>query len=139
LGTGGILKKVEEYLSHAAECRDMARTASATHRQQLQQMAETWEQLAEGTQAPITQTRASGWKRCDWIYLARDRSKRKAVVVMSSAVKDRAERLFRQQQEGTKAFSEYQAKEQATRLLTAKLRAERLAREAIREKPKSKR
>jgi hypothetical protein len=58
---------------------------------------------------------------------------------MSSAVKDRAERLFRQQQEGTKALSEYQAKEQATRLLTAKLRAERLAREAIREKPKSKR
>jgi hypothetical protein len=58
---------------------------------------------------------------------------------MSSAVKDRAERLFRQQQEGTKALSEYQAKEQATRLLTAKLRAERLAREAIRDKPKSKR
>ena len=58
---------------------------------------------------------------------------------MSSAVKDRAERLFRQQQKGTKALSEYQAKEQATRLLTAKLRAERLAREAIREKPKSKR
>lgn len=58
---------------------------------------------------------------------------------MSSAVKDRAERLFRQQQEGTKALSEYQAKEEATRLLTAKLRAERLAREAIRDKPKSKR
>jgi hypothetical protein len=58
------------------------------------------------------------------------RSKRKAVVIMSSAVKDRAERLFRQQQEGTKALSEYQAKEEATRLLTAKLRAERLAREA---------
>jgi hypothetical protein len=58
---------------------------------------------------------------------------------MSSAVKDRAQRLFRQQQEGTKALSEYQAKEQATRLLTAKLRAERLAREAIRDKPKSKR
>ena len=49
---------------------------------------------------------------------------------MSSAVKERAERLFRQQQEGTKALSEYQAKEEATRLLTAKLRAERLAREA---------
>jgi hypothetical protein len=58
---------------------------------------------------------------------------------MASAVKDRAERLFRQQQEGTKALSEYQAKEEATRLLTAKLRAERLAREAIRDKPKSKR
>jgi hypothetical protein len=41
------LKKVEEYLSHAAERRDMARTASATHRQRLQQMAETWEHLAE--------------------------------------------------------------------------------------------
>ena len=58
---------------------------------------------------------------------------------MASAIKDRAERLFRQQQEGTKALSEYQAKEEATRLLTAKLRAERLAREAIRDKPKSKR
>ena len=47
MGQGGILKKVEEYLSHAAECRDMARTASPNHRQQLQQMAETWEQLAD--------------------------------------------------------------------------------------------
>ena len=58
---------------------------------------------------------------------------------MSSAVKDRAERLFRQQQEGTKALSEYQAKEEATRLLTAKLRAERLARETVHGKPKAKR
>lgn len=41
------MKKVEEYLQHAAECRDMARTASPSHRQQLQQMAETWEQLAD--------------------------------------------------------------------------------------------
>jgi hypothetical protein len=47
LGQGGIVKKVEEYLQHAAECRDMARTASPSHRQQLQQMAETWEQLAD--------------------------------------------------------------------------------------------
>ena len=54
---------------------------------------------------------------------------------MSSAVKERAERLFRQQQEGTKALSEYQAKQEATRLLTARLRAERLAREAS-SKPK---
>ena len=58
---------------------------------------------------------------------------------MASAVKDRAERLFRQQQEGTKALSEYQTKQEATRLLTAKLRAERLAREAVHGKPKSKR
>ena len=43
---------------------------------------------------------------------------------------ERAERLFRQKQEGAIALSEYEAKEQARRLLTAKLRAERLAREA---------
>ena len=40
----------------------------------------------------------------------------------------RLERSF--QWKGVKAASEYAAKEQATRLLTAKLRAERLAREA---------
>ena len=49
---------------------------------------------------------------------------------MSSEDKDRVERLFRQQQEGTKALEEYRAKQEATRNLTAKLRAERLAREA---------
>ncbi|MGA8968671.1 MAG: hypothetical protein WB499_05545 [Pseudolabrys sp.] len=40
------MKKIAEYLQHAAGCRDMARTASPSHRQQLEQMAETWEQLA---------------------------------------------------------------------------------------------
>ena len=54
---------------------------------------------------------------------------------MSSTSKERAEQLFRRQQEGTKALSDYEAKEEATRLLTAKLRAERLAREAVRAKP----
>jgi hypothetical protein len=50
---------------------------------------------------------------------------------MSSTAKDRAELLFHHRQEGPKtALSEYQAKEQAIRELTAKLRAERLAREA---------
>ena len=44
--------------------------------------------------------------------------------------KERAERLFRWKQDTVKALSEYDSKEQATRLLTAKLRAERLAREA---------
>ncbi|MFZ0094831.1 MAG: hypothetical protein WB540_01125 [Pseudolabrys sp.] len=43
---------------------------------------------------------------------------------------ERAERSFQWKQDGVKATSEYAAKEQATRLLTAKLRAERLAREA---------
>ena len=41
------MKKIHEYLLHAAECREMARTASPAHRQKLEQMAETWEQLAE--------------------------------------------------------------------------------------------
>ncbi len=41
------MKKMHEYLHHAAECRDMARTAPPAHRQQLEQMAETWEQLAD--------------------------------------------------------------------------------------------
>ena len=49
---------------------------------------------------------------------------------MSSTSKERAEQLFRQQQEGNKALTEYEAKQEATRQLTAKLRAERLAREA---------
>jgi hypothetical protein len=50
---------------------------------------------------------------------------------MSSTAKERAELLFHHRQEGAKtALSEYQAKEQAIRELTAKLRAERLAREA---------
>src|SRR3954469_856290 len=36
-GEGGEpVKKLQEYLQHAAECRDMARTATATHRQQLE-------------------------------------------------------------------------------------------------------
>jgi hypothetical protein len=52
---------------------------------------------------------------------------------------DRAEHLFRQRQDGTKALQEYRAKQDATRNLTAKLRAERLAREAINGKPKSER
>ena len=43
---GSSVKKIEEYFKHAAECRDMARTASPAHREQLEQMAETWEQLA---------------------------------------------------------------------------------------------
>lgn len=41
------MKKIHEYHQHAAECRNMARTSSPTHRQQLEQMAETWEQLAD--------------------------------------------------------------------------------------------
>jgi hypothetical protein len=49
----------------------------------------------------------------------------------------RAERFFRWKQDGVKAASEYEVKQEATRLLTAKLRAERLAREAISDEPMS--
>jgi hypothetical protein len=59
--------------------------------------------------------------------------------LMPSKAKERAERLFRQQQKGPKALADYHAKQEATRNLTAKLRAERLAREAINGKPKSER
>jgi hypothetical protein len=41
------MKKLHEYEQHAAECREMARTEPATHRAQLEQMAQTWDQLAE--------------------------------------------------------------------------------------------
>jgi hypothetical protein len=58
---------------------------------------------------------------------------------MPSTEEERAERLFRQKQDAPKALAEYLAKQEATRKLTAKLRAERLAREAINGKPKSER
>ena len=45
--SSAALKKVEEYRRNAAECRDMARTSPLAHRQQLQHMANTWEQLAQ--------------------------------------------------------------------------------------------
>ena len=55
---------------------------------------------------------------------------------ITSIKKERAERLFRWKQEGVHAASPaYEAKEQATRLLTAKLRDERLAREGMSDKP----
>ena len=50
--------------------------------------------------------------------------------MLSTAQKKRAERLLQWKQDGVKALSEHENREQATRLLAAKLRAERLAREA---------
>jgi DNA-binding protein H-NS len=40
------VKKIEEYLEHAAECRKMAIAAAPRYREQLEEMARTWEQLA---------------------------------------------------------------------------------------------
>ena len=50
---------------------------------------------------------------------------------LTNVAQERAERSFHWKQEGVKAASEYAAKEQATRILTAKLRAERFARETV--------
>jgi len=44
---GTSVKKVEEYLGHASECRTLARAAPSAHRQQLEDMARTWERLAK--------------------------------------------------------------------------------------------
>jgi hypothetical protein len=44
---GRFVKKLNEYLEHADECRRMARVALPQHRTPLEQMALTWEQLAE--------------------------------------------------------------------------------------------
>jgi hypothetical protein len=53
------MRKMEEYLQHAAECREMARTSPPAHRQQLEQMAETWDQLAQARKRQI-ERRAPG-------------------------------------------------------------------------------
>ena len=47
------MKKLHEYEQHAAECREMARTAPASHRAQLEQMAQTWDQLAAARRKQI--------------------------------------------------------------------------------------
>jgi hypothetical protein len=41
------LRKLSEYVQHAQECRNMARSASPEHKVMLEQMAKTWDQLAE--------------------------------------------------------------------------------------------
>ena len=52
-----LLKKVEEYHRHAAECREMARVALPSHRKQLEQMADTWDQLAAARQRQLEKWR----------------------------------------------------------------------------------
>ena len=54
---------------------------------------------------------------------------------LTTVAQERAEHSFQWKREGVKAASEYAAKEQATRILTAKLRAERFAREEVSGKP----
>lgn len=47
------MRKLSEYLKHADECRRMARTASPAHREQLENMAATWTQLAEARKRQV--------------------------------------------------------------------------------------
>jgi hypothetical protein len=47
------MKKVEEYLEHAAQCRSLGNRGDPQMRQQLLNMAETWEKLAADRQAQI--------------------------------------------------------------------------------------
>jgi hypothetical protein len=47
------MKKVEDYLRHAAECRMLAQRALPEHRDMLLHMAGTWESLAKSRQAQI--------------------------------------------------------------------------------------
>ena len=48
------MQEIEGYLRHAAECREMAQAASLSHRQQLEQMAETWDELANARKRQLT-------------------------------------------------------------------------------------
>jgi hypothetical protein len=41
------VRKLDDYLKFAAECREMARVMLPTFRPQLLQMADTWDQLAQ--------------------------------------------------------------------------------------------
>jgi hypothetical protein len=41
------MKRAEKYLQKAAECREMAESAAPAHRQRLEQIAQSWEKLAE--------------------------------------------------------------------------------------------
>jgi hypothetical protein len=54
------MKKLEEYLQHAQECRDMMKTAQPQHRAQLRQMAETWEELAETRRRQLERAASMG-------------------------------------------------------------------------------
>jgi hypothetical protein len=54
------MRKVSEYEAHAAECRKMAATTSnPLHKQQLTDMAQAWEMLAEERRKQLAKRGAS--------------------------------------------------------------------------------
>jgi hypothetical protein len=56
----GNIKKVSEHLQHARECREMERTFDLESRQQLEEMAKAWEQMAEARRQQLR-------KQGDWL------------------------------------------------------------------------
>jgi hypothetical protein len=54
------MKKVSEYLQHARECREMERRFNPGSRQQLEEMAKAWEQMAEARRQQLR-------KQGDWL------------------------------------------------------------------------
>jgi len=50
--SGAVVKKIEEYRTHAAECLSLSRrTDSDEEKAQLEKMAEVWEALAQYREA----------------------------------------------------------------------------------------
>ncbi len=47
------MKTVSEYRAYAEECRTLARQMDAAHREQLLDMARTWDRLAAETADPV--------------------------------------------------------------------------------------
>ena len=58
------MRKITEYIEHAAECRKMARiTKNPEHKQSLRQMAEAWEMLAQEREKLLAKKLSRGTKR----------------------------------------------------------------------------
>jgi hypothetical protein len=51
------LKKAHEYREHAEECRRLAKTASGEHKAHLENMAETWDNLAKDREERIARAK----------------------------------------------------------------------------------
>lgn len=57
------MRKAEEYRDHAKECRKLAATGDAKVRDQLLQMAETWDSLAADREQDIgRKERIKAWE-----------------------------------------------------------------------------
>ena len=66
----GEMKKVEEYLAHAEQCRALGARGPAHLREQFQSVAQTWEHLAKVRREQIERQKriaelelAAGWLR----------------------------------------------------------------------------